>query len=133
MRAVSFNVTVPGYVLGKSLGRISQAFVFGRPSGLRLEERDSLPLPAADWVRVQVRKAGSCGTDVGNLTFKASPAMEPFGSFPAVLGHEILGRVVEVGAAVRSVEVGQRVTVDPVVSCTLRGFTGGRGCRSCLE
>ena len=131
MRAVSFNVTVPGYVLGKALGGIAEAFVFGGASGLRLEERGSPPLPGADWVRVEVLKAGICGTDVGNLTFKASPAMEPFGSFPAVLGHEILGRVAEVGPAVRSVEVGRRVVVDPVVSCTLRGFPGERGCASC--
>lgn len=132
MRAVSFNVTIPGYLMGKSLGRLSEAFLFGRASGLRLENRGSPPLPGAGWVRVEVLKAGICGTDVGNLTFKASPAMEPFGSFPAVLGHEILGRVTEVGPAVRSVEVGQRVTVDPVVSCTLRGFPGERVCRSCL-
>jgi threonine dehydrogenase-like Zn-dependent dehydrogenase len=133
MRAVSFDVTIPGYVLGKTLGRLSEAFVFGRASGLRLGERSVPALPGADWVRVQVLKAGICGTDLGILAFKASPAMEPFGSFPAVLGHEILGRVVEVGPAVRSVEVGQRVTVDPVISCTLRGFPGEHGCRSCVQ
>jgi len=133
MRAVSFNVTIPGYVLGKSLGRISEAFVFGRASGLRLEERISPPLPGADWVRVRVLKAGICGTDIGNLTFKASPAMEPFGSFPAVLGHEILGRVAETGPSVRGVEIGQRVAVNPVVSCMVRGFPAEQGCSSCLQ
>lgn len=133
MRAVSFNVTIPGYLLGKSLGRLSEAFVFGGASGLRMEDRGRPVLPGPDWVRVQVLKAGICGTDIGNLTLKASPAMEPFASFPAVLGHEILGRISEVGPAVRRVEVGQRVTVDPVVSCTLRGFGGDRACRSCDE
>jgi len=57
--------------------------------------------------------------------------MEPFGSFPAVLGHEILARVVEVGPAVRRVERGQRVAVDPVISCTMRGFPGVAQCPSC--
>lgn len=133
MRAVSFDVTIPGYLLGKALGGVSEAFVFGRASGVRLGERSSPRLPGRDWVRLEVLKAGICGTDVGTLTFKASPAMEPFGSFPAVLGHEILARVKEVGPAVRSVEAGQRVTVDPVVSCTLRGFPGNRGCASCQQ
>ena len=60
-------------------------------------------------------------TDIGNMTYSASPAMEPFGSFPAVLGHEILARVVETGPEVRRVEVGQRVAVDPMLSCEMRG------------
>ncbi len=69
--------------------------VFGGLSGLRLGDVPEPPLPADDWVRLEVLKAGICGTDIGNLTFSASPAMEPFGSFPAVLGHEILARVME--------------------------------------
>lgn len=131
MRAVSFHVTIPGYLLGKWLGGISEAFVFGRPSGLRLGDRPEPLLPGADWVRLEVLKAGICGTDVGTVTFKASPAMEPFGSFPAVPGHEVLARVAEVGPSVRSVEVGQRVTVDPVISCAVRGFPESRACPSC--
>jgi len=131
MRAVSFNVTIPGYLLGKSLGGVTRSAVFGRPSGVRLGEIDEPGLPGDDWVRLEVLKAGICGTDIGNLTFEASPAMEPFGSFPAVLGHEILARVLEVGPAVRSVEAGQRVAVDPLVSCTMRGYPGESRCPSC--
>lgn len=133
MRAVSFNVTIPGYLLGKGLGRFTEAAVFGGLSGLRLNDVPEPALPGGDWVRLEVLKAGICGTDVGNLTFSASPAMEPFGSFPAVLGHEILARVVEVGPDVRSVEPGQRVAVDPMISCAMRGFMGERGCRSCTD
>jgi threonine dehydrogenase-like Zn-dependent dehydrogenase len=48
--------------------------------------------------------------------------MEPFGSFPAVLGHEILARVAEVGSDVESVAVGQRVVVQPMISCQVRGY-----------
>jgi threonine dehydrogenase-like Zn-dependent dehydrogenase len=133
VRAVSFNVTVPGFLMGKALGGFSDAFLFGRASGLRLADVAEPALPGHDWVRLQVLKAGICGSDVGNLTFKASPAMEPFGSFPAVLGHEVVARVVEVGPGVRRVEPGQRVAVDPVVSCTLRGYSQARACRSCSE
>lgn len=131
MRAVTFNVTVPGYVLGKSLGRITEAALFGGLSGLRYGEVPELALPGDEWVKLDVLRAGICGSDLGNLTYKASPAMEPFGSFPAVLGHEVLARVIEVGPRVRRVEPGQRVAVDPVISCTMRGFTGASACRSC--
>ncbi len=133
MRAVTFNVTIPGFLLGKSLGGVTKSAVFGRASGVRLSELPEPALPADDWVRLEVLKAGICGTDIGNLTFKASPAMEPFGSFPAVLGHEILARVIETGPAVRGIETGQRVAVDPVVSCTVRGFAEPERCPSCAD
>jgi len=133
MRAVSFNVTVPGFLLGKGLGRVTEAALFGAPSGLRYGEVAEPGLPGRDWVRLEVIQAGICGTDIGTLTFKASPAMEPFGSFPAVLGHEVLARVVETGPDVRRVEAGQRVALDPVISCTTRGFGGDRVCASCAE
>ena len=131
MRAVTFNVSVPGFVLGKTLGKVSEAALFGGLSGLRYGEVGEPGLPGDDWVRLEVIKAGICGSDIGTLTFKSSPAMEPFSSFPAVLGHEVLARVAEVGPAVRRVEVGQRVAVDPVISCTMRGFPGDDSCPSC--
>jgi threonine dehydrogenase-like Zn-dependent dehydrogenase len=133
MRAVTFSVSVPGYVLGKTLGRLSEAAVFGGLSGLRFDDVEEPGLPGDDWVRLDVLKAGICGSDLGNLSFKSSPAMEPFGSFPAVLGHEVLARVSAVGPAVRRVEVGQRVAVDPVISCSMRGFPGPLRCPSCAD
>jgi len=133
MRAVTFNVTIPSYLIGKGLGRFTEAAVFGRLSGVRYGEVAEPELPGDDWVRLEVLKAGICGSDIGNLTLKSSPAMEPFGSFPAVLGHEILARVIDVGPAVRRVEIGQRVTVDPGVSCAVRGYPGARQCPSCAS
>jgi threonine dehydrogenase-like Zn-dependent dehydrogenase len=131
MRAVSFNVTVPSFLVGKGLGGLTESAIFGGMSGVSFGDVAEPGLPADDWVRLQVLKAGICGTDIGTLTFKASPAMEPFGSFPAVLGHEILARVMEIGPGVTSVAVGQRVVVDPMVSCTMRGFPGPRQCGAC--
>jgi threonine dehydrogenase-like Zn-dependent dehydrogenase len=132
MRAVSFNVTVPSYLVGKTVGRVTDAALFGRLSGVRYAEIAEPSLPGDDWVALDVLKAGICGSDIGNLTLKSSPAMEPFGSFPAVLGHEILARVSAVGARVRRVEVGQRVAVDPGVSCAVRGFDRPEWCSSCM-
>ena len=133
MRAVTFDVSVPGYLLGKSLGGATDAVVFGGLSGLRLADVPEPLLPGPDWARLDVMLCGICGSYIGNLTFKSSPAMEPFGSFPAVLGHEVLGRVVEVGSAVRRVERGQRVAVDPVISCAVRGYPAHEACRSCAS
>lgn len=131
VRAVTFDVSVPRFLLAKSVGRVSDSVLYGAFSGVDLVDREPLPLPGPDWLRLDVIFAGICGTDIGNLTYAASPAMEPFGSFPAVLGHEILGRVTEVGAEVSEVEVGQRVTVDPFIHCRVRGWTEPAWCGSC--
>ena len=130
MKAVTFDVSVPRYLLAKGLGGFTSSVTFGALSGLRLQDVPEPVLPGPDWVRLEVLLAGICGTDIGNITFSSSPVMEPFGSFPAVLGHEILARVVEVGPAVRSVQVGQRVVVEPMLSCRVRGYQDYQ-CPSC--
>ena len=132
MRAVEFNVTIPGYLMARSLGKLSDAFVYGRPSRLGLVDRVPPALPGDDWVRIEVLLCGICGSDLGNVAYRSSPAMEPFGSFPAVLGHEILGRVVEVGSGVTHVGVGDRVVVDPMLHCEARGWGADSWCRSCV-
>ena len=77
------------------------AYLYG-PRDLRLVERDPLPLRPQD-VRVEVAYSGICGTELhlyGGMVFGA-PATEP-----QPLGHEFSGRVVEVGAAVTSLRLG---------------------------
>src|SRR4026208_1093575 len=56
-------------------------------------------------VKIEVAFCGVCGTDLHVLhdTFRNYP--------PVILGHELSGTVVEVGAQARSVPVGQRVAV----------------------
>jgi threonine dehydrogenase-like Zn-dependent dehydrogenase len=133
MRAVTFNVTIPRYLAARSVGRVSGSVIHGRLSGVRLTDVTSPELPGPAWVRLEVLKAGICGTDLSTVEFSASPALEPFGSFPAVLGHEVLARVTEVGPAVRRVEPGQRVVLDPVVGCEVRGLEREAWCRSCAD
>ena len=131
MRAVTFDVSVPRYLLAKSVGRVSDAVLYGGPSGVALRNVEEPALPGPRWVRLETILAGICGSDIANLSYAASPAMEPFGSFPAVIGHEILARVVEVGAEVRGFEPGQRVAVDPMISCGARGRARDQWCPSC--
>lgn len=131
MDAVQFDVTPAHFLLARSLGRASSAFVHGRASGLRRVERPVPGLPGPRWVRIEVMLCGICGSDLAALAYRSSTALEPFGSFPAVLGHEILGRVVEVGPGVEEVAPGQRVVVDPMLHCAVRGRETGEWCRSC--
>lgn len=131
MRAITFDVSIPRYLMARSVGRVSGSVIHGRLSAVRLRDVQLPELPGPRWVRLDVIKAGICGTDLGTVSFSASPALEPFGSFPAVLGHEILARVSAVGPAVRNFHPGQRVVVDPFISCQVRGRVADDWCRSC--
>ena len=77
--------------------------VQGQP--LRLTEVPR-PIPAADQVLLQVRACGVCRTDLHVLD---GDLRHP--RLPLVLGHEIVGTVVERGAGVERFALGQRVGV----------------------
>jgi L-iditol 2-dehydrogenase len=130
MKAVTFDVSVSRYLLAKGLGGLTSSVTYGALSGLRLQDLPDPVLPGPHWVRLEVLLGGICGSDIGNITFSSSPVMEPFGSFPAVLGHEVVARVSEVGSAVTTVQVGQRVVVEPLLSCRVRGYQDYQ-CPSC--
>jgi L-iditol 2-dehydrogenase len=97
---------------------------------LQLARFDSRPLPGRDWLRVRPTLAGICGTDMALLTGRASAVMSPFASFPAVLGHEVVGTVSEVGSSAGGIGLGERVVVDPVISCFVRGL---EPCSECAD
>ena len=97
MRAVEFRVGALRYLLARTLGRVSESATFGALSGLRLRASAPPDIPGPGWTRLKILGCGICGSDIGNVTYASSPLMEPFGSFPAVLGHEILAEVESAG------------------------------------
>jgi L-iditol 2-dehydrogenase len=131
MRALRFDVTVPGFLRARTLGRLGEAAVFGPLSNLRSVELPDPEPRGPRWVGLRVLAAGICGTDLATLRYEASPSLEPFGSFPAVLGHEVLAEVESVGSEVTRVRPGDRVAVDPMISCEVRGHPAVRWCLSC--
>ncbi|NLD72266.1 MAG: alcohol dehydrogenase catalytic domain-containing protein [Chloroflexi bacterium] len=70
------------------------------------------PRPAPDEVLIRVAYAGVCGSDLHAFT-----GTHPFRKPPVVLGHEVSGTIAEAGAEVTGLQVGDRVTVMPYVSC----------------
>jgi len=81
--------------------RAAVAFEAGKP--LQIVEIDVAP-PKAGEVLVRIRATGVCHTDAFTLS-----GDDPEGVFPAVLGHEGGGEVVEVGEGVTSVAPGDHV------------------------
>jgi threonine dehydrogenase-like Zn-dependent dehydrogenase len=80
-----------------------------------------------DWVITQPRLTGICGSDSKQILLDfgegdTDNAMAAFCSFPQVMGHEVVADVIELGPASRGLEVGQRVVLNPWLSCGPRGI-----------
>lgn len=71
-------------------------------------------------VLLKVKKIGICGSDIHVFHGK-----HPYTSYPVVQGHEVSCEIVKLGLDVKEYKVGDRVTVQPQVTC-------GK-CYSCLN
>src|SRR5580700_9445633 len=76
---------------------------------LSIEDVDQ-PQPDAQEVLVEVEACGVCHSDL-HVADGDWPQLVPITKRPLILGHEIAGRVVEKGASVHQLEVGDRVGV----------------------
>ena len=94
---------------------------------MALVELDDPPLVADDWLVLQNRLTGICGSDSKQVLMDFDSAddnpMTAFISFPQVLGHEVVGVVDQAGPAVRGLDLGQRVVLYPNLGCRPRGIT----------
>ena len=82
-----------------------------RPNNLAVVEvAEPVALPGQ--ILLRTRRAGICGSDLHIYHGK-----NPFARYPRVIGHELLGIVAAIGDGVQGHAVGDRVALDPVVSC----------------
>ena len=97
--------------------RAAVAWKAGQP--LTIEEVD-LAGPRAGEVLVEVKATGICHTDYYTLS-----GADPEGAFPAILGHEGAGVVLDVGAGVTTLKPGDHVIPLYTPEC--------RQCKFCLS
>ncbi len=97
--------------------RAAVAFEAGKPLEIAEVEVDG---PAAGEVMVEIKATGVCHTDAFTLS-----GDDPEGAFPAILGHEGAGVVVEVGEGVKDLSVGDHVIPLYTPEC--------RTCNFCLN
>ncbi len=89
------------------------AAVFEGKGRLNLKEVPTPEIKKADEILLQVEAASICGTDMRILEVPPGhPATEG-----VILSHEYTGKVLEVGEAVTQFKKGERVVVDPNVTC----------------
>ena len=69
------------------------------------------PEPSEDEVLIKVSTCGVCHTELDEIEGRTPPTR-----FPMVLGHQVVGRVVQKGAAVKKLQIGDRVGVPWIYS-----------------
>jgi threonine dehydrogenase-like Zn-dependent dehydrogenase len=133
MKALVYHLPPLRWTLCKAASFVSQRVYTTRLSGLRLSDLPTPTLPGPEWVRLKTIFGGICGTDLALIAQRNHPAtiLQRFASFPAVLGHENLATINELGAGVTGWKLGQRVSVEPAVGCLGRGVTPP--CRHCEQ
>src|SRR6202051_4491947 len=93
------------------------AYAAGKPLEIAMVDLEG---PKAGEVLVEIKATGICHTDEFTLS-----GADPEGLFPAILGHEGAGVVVDVGPGVTSVQKGDHVIPLYTPEC--------RACPSCLS
>lgn len=79
---------------------------------LSIIEQPQPSIEKSNEVLVKVKRVGICGSDM-----HIYHGTNPLATYPRVVGHEVAGEVVEVGAEVSNVKVGDHVVVEPINYC----------------
>jgi threonine dehydrogenase-like Zn-dependent dehydrogenase len=129
MQALVYYRSIPRYLLAAGLNRLWPRHFFAALAPLKLQPVDFAP-PAPDWLVLCSRMCGLCGSDLRLLKGVESLLLEPYASFPAILGHEVVAEVVmaPLGSDWRP---GDRVAVEPILPCEVRGLEPP--CRFCAR
>ena len=124
MKALVFRHSVTREAAATIGGRVDRRAFVSRLSPVRIEDIDESPLPAQDWVRVETTCSGLCGSDVKQIVLngRRDNPLTALVSFPHVLGHEAVGR---------RADTGQRVVLNPWLSCGPRGIDPP--CHACRD
>ena len=97
---------------------IMKALEISKPNSMRVIEIED-PTPQQGEVKIRIASCGICGTDIH--IFRG----EYLGEYPVIPGHEFSGTVVELGERVTRFKRGDRVAIEPNISCN--------NCYNCLN
>jgi threonine dehydrogenase-like Zn-dependent dehydrogenase len=117
MKAIIFEESIPKYLLTKLLGKINKSFYYSFFSCVKLCDIKEPEIPKGKYLKIKTVYGGICGSDINLITLKDSPTLSPYSSSPFVIGHENVGIVYDKSEDVEGFKKGDRVVVDPVLSC----------------
>ena len=93
---------------------LMNAAVLNKPLDIKIKQVN-VPDPKEDEALIKVHCIGVCGSDVHY--YEHGKIGRYVVEEPIILGHELAGEVVKVGKHVENVKIGDRVAVEPGVTC----------------
>lgn len=87
-------------------------------TGIRNFEIRNFPAPQITYdhdVKIKIKTVGVCGSDLHYYT--TGKIGSQIVKYPFVIGHEAAGIIESIGSKVTKVNIGDRVAIDPAVSC----------------
>jgi len=132
MRALMYGVEPEMQPIGETDNRLLRMLARTPTRLIDIEEPGFL---RPDWVVTRPRLVGICGSeskavfldfasliDPANASGMQNP-MKNFVSMPHVMGHEVIAEVVAVGPEAEGLEPGDRVALNPWLTCVTRGVS----------
>jgi len=93
---------------------LAYAKVAPENNGLALIDAE-VRLPGPGELLIKMSAAGICGSDMG--IYKWAPRYKNWITLPRIIGHEMSGRVVEVGAGVTHIKCSDHVSIESHIAC----------------
>ncbi len=82
-----------------------------KPGEINITQRE-MPTISKGEALIKVKATGICGSDI-----HIYHGQNPFATYPRVIGHEVVGEIVEIAENVNNVKVGDRVILEPIEYC----------------
>lgn len=125
MKALVFDVNVEEIIhLIQDVHETKEAYL-GKHSPIGMREIPDAAVQFPDWLVIKTRLTGICGSDYKQVFIDFENIDSPMAAcatFPQVMGHEVVGTIAAVGPEVADRRVGQRVVLNPWLSCAPRGI-----------
>ena len=134
MKALVFDVNIEEIIHLIQEAHDDKEAYLGEHSPIALHEIPDARVQFPDWLVIKTRLCGICGSDYKQVFMDFENIDSPLAgvaTFPQVMGHEVVGTIAAVGPEVRTRTVGQRVVLNPWLSCTPRGIRPV--CEACAE
>ena len=124
MHALVFRFSMPRFAFARVLGTFTPRAYLGAFGPTALLEVPEPELLGEGWTVVRTAQCGICGSDVKQvfLTAAFDNPLRSLVTFPQVLGHEAVGVIERAGPGVKTRHIGERVVLNPWLSCAPRGI-----------
>ena len=134
MKALVFDVKIEEIIHLIQEARDNKEAYLGEHSPISLQEIPDARVQFPDWVVIKTHLCGICGSDYKQVFIDFENIDSPLAgvaSFPQVMGHEVVGTLAELGPEVRGRKIGERVVLNPWLTCAPRGIAPV--CEACAD